>query len=248
MGSCRNACKFINPEQQTHQSREGTVNVEKNGPRVLPREGEQLYDEAAGRIHERLAAAGIVISNLFATQVTPHNSDRFVPVLLEALDTVKYQPVAARVADLLAEKFLAGEALDPLVSRFRGPLEGYYFASTARPGDDPNAAMRDALGWSVSRFASSRSAELMLDLASDASLGGSRFAIIDQLPKTKDPSVPEVLRGLVSDPTVAAFAIERLGKMRYSAAHDVIESSLDSQDENVRTAAARALRRIAPMA
>jgi hypothetical protein len=67
---------------------------------------------------------------------------------------------------------------------------------------------------------------------------------VARLLRTKDPRVPQVLLGLLDDATVAAFAVEALGKLTYAPARTVIEALLDSPDKNVR-AQEKSLRRLA---
>jgi citrate synthase len=50
--------------------------------------------------------------------------------------------------------------------------------------------------------------------------------------------------GLLDQPTVVAFAIEALGKLRFGGAREQIARMVDSADENVRDQARKALKRL----
>lgn len=63
------------------------------------------------------------------------------------------------------------------------------------------------------------------------------------LPKTKDDRVPAVLLGLLDDPTVAPFAVQALGRLKYRAAKARLVELLDHEDKNVRDQAKKALKR-----
>ncbi|MEV6825584.1 HEAT repeat domain-containing protein [Amycolatopsis sp. NPDC051102] len=64
------------------------------------------------------------------------------------------------------------------------------------------------------------------------------------MPKVKDERVGEVLLSLLDDPTVTAFAVEALGKMRFTEARDQVVALLENSDKNVRDQAKKALKRI----
>jgi YD repeat-containing protein len=75
---------------------------------------------------------------------------------------------------------------------------------------------------------------------------GGRQQPADVVPagRTKDERVPAVLLSLLDDPSVRAFAVGALGRMRYTAARAPVEAMLSHSDKNVRDQAKKALKRI----
>jgi HEAT repeat protein len=110
--------------------------------------------------------------------------------------------------------------------------------------EPPSEHLRWVLGNGLGIFADLSVADDLVELAIDRSYGHARTQIVLALPKTKDARVPDILLGLLDDPTVAAFAVEALGKTKLARARDRIEEQLHSPDKNVRDQARKALKRI----
>jgi HEAT repeat protein len=76
-------------------------------------------------------------------------------------------------------------------------------------------------------------ADELIELALERRFGQARTQIVLSLPKTKDDRVLVALVSLLDDPTVRAFAIEALGKMKFTGARSSIAELLDHEDKNV---------------
>jgi HEAT repeat protein len=166
-----------------------------------------------------------------------------VPVLLGWLPRVTYLPLAEDIARTLSVSFAKEQALPEFLRLFRDPPE---VDDPMRPASSEPA--REHLRWVIGNglgiFASPPVADELIELALDRGLGQARTQIVLALPKTKDGRVADVLLSLLDDPTVSAFAVEALGKMKITAARGPIAKLLDHPDKNVRDQAKKALKRI----
>ncbi|MFD6033109.1 HEAT repeat domain-containing protein [Streptomyces griseoincarnatus] len=100
------------------------------------------------------------------------------------------------------------------------------------------------IGNGLGIFASPAVADELISLATAREYGDARSQIVLNLPKVKSGDVPRVLLELLDAPTVAASAIEALGKMKFVEARERIERLLDHSNTNVRNQAKKALKRI----
>jgi HEAT repeat protein len=104
--------------------------------------------------------------------------------------------------------------------------------------------LRWVVGNGLGIFTDSSVADEYIELALDRRYGAARSQIVLNLPRTKDARVPGILMDLLDDPSVAAWAVEALGKMKWKAARGRVERLVESSDENVRAQAKKALKRM----
>jgi HEAT repeat protein len=166
-----------------------------------------------------------------------------VPVLLRWLPRVSYLMLVEDIVRTLSVPFARKQALPVFLKLFRQPPE---VQDPRRPATSEPAIehIRWVIGNGLGIFAGPSVADELIDLALDRGFGKARTRIVGELPKTKDSRVPEVLLSLLDDPTVRAFSIEALGKMRHTAARATIASFLDHPDKNARDQAKKAIKRI----
>jgi HEAT repeat protein len=166
-----------------------------------------------------------------------------VPTLLGWLPRATYLPLAEDIVRTLSVAFAKKQALPEFLKLFRHPPE---VDDPMRPATSEPASehLRWVIGNGLGIFAGPPIADELVEFALDRSLGLARTQIVLSLPKTKDGRVADVLISLLDDPTVSAFAVEALGKMKIAAAREPISGLLDHPDKNVRDQAKKALKRI----
>ena len=190
-----------------------------------------------------LSAVGARIVDLGAINITRENKADIIPVLLRGISVSRYYPSASALIDGAAVPVAAVEVMPFFLNLFRHLPEGYKLAPGA--DGDPQTLMLDALGDGIGRLAAPAWAGDLIDLVQCSEFGRSRFGIILRLPKTKDPSVSQVLMDLLEDPSVTQFALHVLGTLRLPQALDSAEwLRTSSPDPNVRLEARRAVTRI----
>lgn len=166
-----------------------------------------------------------------------------VPILLEWLPKTGYLPLAEDIVRTLSVAFAKKQALPVFLALFREP------PAVSDPQRSPLAEpaaehLRWVLGNGLGIFADPSVANELIALARDRRYGQARTEIVAHLQKTKDSRVPDVLMELLDDPTVAAFAVQALGKLKYAKARSQIAKLADSPDRNVRDQARKALKRL----
>ena len=205
----------------------------------------ELYAESAQGVIADLAQVGFPVGSevgeLRRSGVTYVNA---VPVLIEWLPRVSYLLLVEDIVRTLSVPFAKKQALPVFLAMFQEPphLEDPLRPETSEPASEH---IRWVVGNGLGIFADPANADDMIRLARDRSYGKARTQIVAALPKTKSQLVPEVLMELLDDPTVVAFAIEALGKMKIESAKAPIERLINSPDENVRVQAKKALKRLA---
>lgn len=203
-----------------------------------------LYSESAAGVLADLAAVGFAGIEEVG-ELRRHGIDyrAAVPILIEWLPKVRYLLLAEDIVRTLSVRFAKKIALPEFLRLFREPLsvEDPIRPATSEP---PEEHLRWVIGNGLGIFADPSVADDLIELALDRRFGQARTQIVGALPKTKNERVPVVLLGLLDDPTVAAFAVEALGKIKYTGARASIEELLTHSDKNVRTQAKKALRRI----
>jgi hypothetical protein len=209
----------------------------------LVAERRRLYSEDASGLIADLVAAGFPAVREVGELRGLGNYVGAVPILLRWLPEVTYLLLADDIVRTLSVPFAKELAFPLLVRLFQSPphLNDPLRPPTSEPASEH---LRGVLGSALSTFASPSTSDELMRLAIDRSFGESRALIVSALPKTKDARVTEVLLGLLNDPTVAAFAVEALGKLKAHDARDRIAAMLDSSDKNVRDQAKKALKRI----
>jgi HEAT repeat protein len=145
-----------------------------------------------------------------------------VPVLLEWLPRVSYLMLSEDIVRTLSVGFARKLAAPEFLSLFRDP-----------------PFVQDPL-----RPVTSEPAEDLIELAPERRFGAARSQIVAGLPKVKDERVGGVLISLLDDPTVCAFAIAALGRMRFTTARAAVEAALTDPDKNVRDQAKKSLKRL----
>nr|CTQ94255.1 hypothetical protein [Kibdelosporangium sp. MJ126-NF4] len=204
------------------------------------------YHQAASGVLADLARLGLpvqVVQHLYQLELNfgpPVGRKRIdyrvaVPALVDWLPRVSYPPLALDILNAVSYGFAKPLARPVLVPLFRDT-----------PQDSPftNVVMRGRLGLVLGAFTDPSVSDEYIEIALDRGQGEGRAGIVAQLPKTKDERVPDVLLGLLDDPTVAPAAIEALGRIRHLPAKPHLERALHSEDWNVRTQAKKALKRL----
>lgn len=214
-----------------------------SGAIPLVAERRRLYAKAAAGLLADLAAAGYPSLSRVGELQGRGDYATAVPVLLAWLPRVRYLLLADDIVRMLAVPFAREEAFPVLLEMFRDPppLEDPLRPATSEP---PRQHFRATVGDALSVFAGPSTGDDLIELVQVEEYGEARALIIRALPKTKDPRVPEVSMGLLDQPTVVAFAIEALGKLRFGGAREQIARMVDSADENVRDQARKALKRL----
>lgn len=216
------------------------ASIEKS-PIVVQRK--RLYREHASGLLAELAGLGFQVESVGELARRRLNYRSAVPVLLDWLPRASYLFLAEDIVRTLSVNFARTLALPEFLKLFRQPP---HVEDPMRPATSEPAAehLRWVIGNGLGTFAGPSVADDLIELANDRSFGQARTQIVVALPKTKDERVPRVLLDLLDDPTVAAFSVEALGKMKFFDARKRIESLLSSDDQNVRTQAKKALKRI----
>jgi hypothetical protein len=204
------------------------------------------YMKAAAGVLTDLAEIGLpvlAVQDLYQLRLNfgpPVGSQRIdyraaVPVLLDWLPKVSYPPLATDIITALSYSFAKKQARPVLLRLLEEPPEGSLFMVDS---------VRERLGMALGGFTDPSVADEYIALALDRQYGQVRSEIVSQLAKTKDDRVPEVLLSLLDDATVAPFAIQALGRIRYAPARPRLKQALDSEDWNVRTQSKKALKRL----
>jgi hypothetical protein len=167
-----------------------------------------------------------------------------VPVLIEWLPRVSYLPLAAGIVRVLSVPFAKHLARPAFLTLFRDPPDVFIVDESMRVQTSAPETLRSTIGIGLGLFADPSVADELIEFALDRTFGGTRFAIVESLPKTKDERVPAVLLSLLDDPSVRAPAVAALGRMRHTPARAPIEAMLSDADKNVRDQAKKALKRI----
>jgi HEAT repeat protein len=208
----------------------------------LAQQRRQLYAESARGVLTDLAAAGCPVVDEVG-ELRGHGDYRpAVPVLLHWLPRAGYLLLATDIARTLAVPFARAQAFAPLVTLFREPppLHDPLRPSGAGFTDDFRVAVANAL----SVFAGPATADALIELSADRTLGEGRALLVAALPRTKDPRVPEVLLSLLDDEPVVASAVEALGKLKVRSALGPLEALADSPDRTIREQVKKALTKI----
>ncbi|GGK75602.1 HEAT repeat domain-containing protein [Mangrovihabitans endophyticus] len=203
----------------------------------------RLYATAASPLLTELAAAGFP-GLTEVGQLRGHGDYRSaVPVLVRWLPRVRYLLLAEDIVRTLSVPFARKAAYPTLLAMFRDPPE---LTDPMRPetSEPPQDHLRTVIGDALATFAGPATADDLLGLVETEAYGDTRAFVVLALPKTKDSRVPGVLMGLLGQPSVAAFAVQALGRLRCTQARDDIAGLLDNPDENVREQARKALKRI----
>jgi hypothetical protein len=210
-------------------------------PRIV--QARKIYAENAVGILADLTEAGFPTLGTVGELQGLGDYRAAVPILVRWLPEVRYLSIAHDIVRTLSVPFAKELAFPVLLRMFREPpqLEDPLRPATSEPASE---YLRAVLGSALSTFTSPSTSDDLIRLAVDRSFGESRALIVSALPKTKDARVTEVLLGLLDDPTVAAFAVEALGKLKAHDAREPISAMLDSSDKNVRDQAKKALKRI----
>jgi HEAT repeat protein len=210
-------------------------------PRVIERR--QFYSESAAELLEELADLGFRVESVGELARMQMKYQVAVPVLLSWLPQATYLPLAEDIVRTLSVNFAKKQALPEFLRLFRCPPE---VGDPMRPPTSEPASehLRWVIGNGLGVFAGPSVADDLIELALDRGFGQARTQIVLALPKTKDVRVGDVLVSLLDDPTVSAFAIEALGKMKFIAAEAPIERLLDHSDKNIRDQAKKALKRL----
>lgn len=204
----------------------------------------QLYAESAEGLLADLAVAGFPgIEEVGDLRRRGLDYKAAVPILLRWLPSARYLLLAEDILRTLSVGFAKNLALPEFLQFFRQPpaAEDPIRPLTSEPAEEH---LRWVIGNGLGIFAEPSVADDLIGLARERGFGQARTQIVLALPKTKDDRVPGVLLSLLDDPTVAAFAIEALGKMRFAAARPSIAELVDHSDENIRDQAKKALKRI----
>ncbi|MGH3391006.1 MAG: HEAT repeat domain-containing protein [Actinomadura sp.] len=204
----------------------------------------RLYAESAAGVLADVAAAGFPgLEEVGELRRRGQDYKAAVPVLLEWLPRVRYLLLAEDIVRTLSVGFAKKLALPEFLRLFRRPPE---VADPIRPETSEPAEehLRWVIGNGLGIFAGPAVADDLIELALDRGYGQARTEIVRALPKTKDERVPQVLLGLLDDPAVSAFAVEALGKLKFTEAREPIARLLGHSDKNVRDQAEKALKRI----
>lgn len=203
-----------------------------------------LYAESARGVLADLAAVGFPgIEEVGELQRHGIDYRAAVPVLIEWLPKVRYLLLAEDIVRTLSVRFARKMALPEFLHLFRQPpaVEDPIRPKTSEP---PEEHLRWVIGNGLGIFAGPSVADDLIEIALDRRFGQARTQIVNALPKTKDERVPAVLLSVLDDPTVAAFAADALGRMKFAEARASIEELLTHPDKNVRNQAKKALKRI----
>lgn len=203
-----------------------------------------LYEENAQGVLADLAAVGFSgieeVGDLRRRRV---NYRAAVPVLVSWLPRAGYLLLSEDIVRTLSVSFAKKQALPEFLRLFRRPPSVY---DPMRPvtSEPPEEALRWVIGNGLGIFADPAIADQLIELALERRFGKARTQIVLYLPKTKDDRVGGVLLNLLDDPTVSAFAVQAIGKMRLAEAREEIASLLQHSDKNIRDQAKKALKRI----
>ncbi|QJW37779.1 HEAT repeat domain-containing protein [Cellulosimicrobium protaetiae] len=211
-------------------------------------ESQRLVNEAAAGLLGELEARGIAVASLDDVRLDGDNVEVLAPLLLAHVFSARYPPFVQALIDKVSVPQAANFAIPQLAffirrvpADYRDPIE----AESGREGDPTwQERIRDYIGSALGQLVAPDWADIFLELASDRGLGGSRFEIIHNLSKSRDERVPEVLLALLNDPSVAVFAAEALGEMRWPQARAALARLALTGDLPAKRAAASALRRI----
>ncbi len=202
-----------------------------------------LYAESAAGVLADLAECGFDVQSVGELRQSGLKYQVAVPVLLGWIPRVSYLPLVEDIVRTLSVGFAKKDALPVFLRLFRYPpeVEDRMRPKNSQPAEEH---IRWVIGNGLGIFASPAVADELISLAMAREYGDARSQIVLNLPKVKSGDVPRVLLELLDDPTVAASAIEALGKMKFVEARERIERLLDHSDTNVRNQAKRALKRI----
>lgn len=211
-----------------------------NDPRVI--RARRQYAENASALLAELAGLGFSVESVGGLRRYA-DYKAAVPVLLRWLPSVSYLPLAEDIVRTLSVGFAKSQAVTEFLNLFRKPSE---VEQAGRPENSPSAVehLRWVIGNGLGVFAGPPIADALIELALDRSFGGARTEIVRNLPKTKDPRVPEVLRALLDDPTVRVAAVAAFGTTKDRGARDLIEALIADPDKSMRDQAKKTLKRI----
>jgi hypothetical protein len=207
-------------------------------------ERKRLYAEAAEGVLAGLASAGFPgLAEVGELRRRRLIYKAAVPVLLEWLPRVSYLMLSEDIVRTLSVGFARKLAVPEFLRLFRDPpfVQDPLLPATSGPAEEH---LRWVIGNGLGIFADPALADALIELALDRRFGAARSQVVDDLPKVKDERAGGVLLSLLDDPTVCAFAIHALGKMRFTAARPAIEVALTDSDKNVRDQARKALKRM----
>lgn len=211
-----------------------------SNPRVI-RARRQYAENASGLLAE-LADLGFAVDSVGGLS-RYDDYKAAVPALLRWLPRVSYLPLAEDIVRTLSVGFAKSQAVTEFLNLFRKPPE---VEQAGRPESSPSPVehLRWVIGNGLGVFAGPSIADALIELALDCSFGAARTEIVRNLPKTKDPRVPEVLRALLDDPTVRVAAVAAFGTAKDRGTRDLVAALLADPDKSMRDQAKKALKRI----
>jgi hypothetical protein len=155
---------------------------------------------------------------------------RAVPILLDWLPKVSNERVRETMVRHLGVKTADGRVADALIDEFR------------RPG---SAAHKWVVANSLAFACDKRHFGTLTELASDKSHGYGRAPLVEMQWRAKTEAADRVLLDGISDPDVAFCAMSALRRrLGSAAAREHIAPLANHDNDHVRTAATRQLRRI----
>ncbi|GAA4528799.1 HEAT repeat domain-containing protein [Amycolatopsis samaneae] len=173
-----------------------------------------------------------------------------VPILVRWLPSIRHWALASEIVGALSKSFAKKQARPVLLALFRDPPR--WVAPHLPSASDPVEMLRTTIGTVLGGFADPSVADEYLAIAQDRSSGAARAGVVADLPRLKDERVFDVLVGLLDDPTVAAWSVRALGKLRNPEAVSRIRELLDHPPAewdantlaNVKAEAKKALKRL----
>ncbi|MEO3764602.1 HEAT repeat domain-containing protein [Streptomyces sp. B8F3] len=203
----------------------------------------QLYAESAAGVLADLAECGFPVGSVGELRRGAVKYQAAVPVLVDWLSRISYLPLVEDIVRALSVPFAKKQVLPIFLQLFRVPprVEDPMRPKDSEPGEEH---IRWVIGNGLFVFAGPSVANDLISLATAREYGDARSQIVLSLPKTKDGRVPGILLDLIDDSSVAPSAIEALGKMKFKEARERIASLVEDPDENVRSQAKKALKRI----
>ncbi|WP_188285831.1 HEAT repeat domain-containing protein [Streptomyces sp. CBMA29] len=203
----------------------------------------QLYSESAAGVLADLAGCGFEVQSVGQLRQLGVKYQAAVPLLLGWIPRGRYLPLVEDIVRTLSVDFAKAEALPVFLTLFRHPpaVEDSMRPKASQPAEEH---IRWVIGNGLGVFANPSVASELISLATSREYGVARTQIVLNLPKVKSAEVPEILLGLLDDPTVIDSAVESLGKMKFFEARERIEGLLDHSDINVRDQAKKALKRL----